>query len=240
MNASQRIEGCLRQAALHPLAFAEGRARQPALAGFEHPAAIVQALTARGLGGEARNAIVAAIVAEARGGQAQPWQALLVAAFAPLVARLARRAEPAQREDAEMEATVALLEEAGRAKAGDYTARSLRLAVERRVSVWCKRERRARAAECFDEEVHGAAEAHGSVERDQVAAAVMAVCERASVPELAPALLGAPTLAAWVARTLPGKSEGERRSEHRRLAAARTRVIRELRVRFARNAALAA
>ena len=212
MSVSKKIEGLTREAARYPKEYAAGRGRRRALGPYEGPAEVVAALRSQSLSGEERNAIVVALVREAQeSGAGKPWQVMLLAAYAPLIARLQGCVAMGEREDFEQEAVIALLEEIDRVQPGAYAARSLQLALRRRLAEWCDRAARGLEVESYDEELHGVAAAPACGVERALAVVVSRICESERVPELAEALLSAPSLVAYVARAWPDATPRQRK-----------------------------
>jgi hypothetical protein len=216
---------------------AEARTSCPALAGYDTPAALVDAMRSM-LGPRERDQLVAALVEEHQRAPRTVWQSILLAVFEPMLVRLRKRLGQPENEDRDQEVLVAFLEATREVRAGAYTTLALQWVTESKAFRAKKKERREQSHALYDDETYSrplAAEANTKLAADEVARAL----EKRGGEELLRAVLATEVeevpLVDYVARAYPRASASERATLYTRLRLAKAAVLGELRARAERT-----
>lgn len=206
--------------------YAAGLARQPALAPYASPPALLAFLEGRTTND--RLAVLAALTAEQHAAPHPLWQALLLVAFEPMLLALRARLGRPRDEDLDQQVILAFLSTV-RSVHATPVAGYLPLALQRETArVLFLALEPPRPTEPFDEEAHVPPE-----ELDRGQAALFALVLDESGPELAAALVEtcerSESLRAYVDRTRADLPLHERTAIYRRLLCEKQRVIQRVR-----------
>jgi hypothetical protein len=245
MNLTQIFQGLRNSITRYPKEYAEGRARQDALAPYPTARDALAALADDSpLGRDERGQLVLALVTEQQQAGHQLWQAMLLVAFERMIRNLRRRLGRDKDEDRDQDVLVAFLEAIKRlppAERMPYPMLALRRATARRVYAARRPTQEEPKTKPFDEETHPCdpftrATPAGVVEASaEEAARVMR--EGGGADELRDVVLatfaGESTLKEYVCRTYGAADDRTRAAAYERLCSARRRLRGRLRARQA-------
>jgi hypothetical protein len=217
--------------------YAALRERHAAVGPYPDVESLLEALRpASSTDGVTRAALVAALLAAHQGGEGKLPEALLLAAFEPMLVRLRVRLG-GQSEDTDQMLLVAFLGALRAVRPERFAALAIRGAVLDAVKAHIRGERRHRGVLSFDEETY-AEDLFGLGQIDKMAAAeVTSIALARGGEELLGALLAtaatSETLASYVRRTRPNESEQARANAYERLRLAHQKVLAEVRAKLA-------
>jgi hypothetical protein len=247
MSLSSTLEQIKKSLGRADHAYAEGRARQPALAPFESPSAVLAAVD-RGspLTVAQRDAVLLCLLDEVKRTPRALWQSLLLVAFAPMLMRFRKGLRRPGCENLDQRVLVAFLETARSFPHTTYVQRNLRLGTRARIIAARHREERGSDLELFDDDTYAADVFAGSTPTHLKAetAEVIRIIEATGGQALRDALLARiesdATMKAYVDQEHPELGARQRDLLCDRLRRAEQAVLRKVRARATRRGRIVA
>jgi hypothetical protein len=235
------------KASIH--AFARGAARHEALARYETPVALLEAIApSSGLTVEERDAVLVPLLAEARTSKDEVWPSILVLAFEKLLARVrARIGQPTSArfgrslgDDLDQSVFVAFSRVVRALVVTSHAAYAVRLAVEREVYDARRKELKAPEPDVFDDDTFCADKFEISERAKAAGAEIARVLDEEGGRELRDMMLATRVagerLRDYVARVHADRCARDRKAIERQLGHAAVRMERLLRKRAKRDA----
>jgi len=224
--------------------YADARPRHAALAAFETPSAAQRALHGSSLSAHERNAVVCALLLENKRRPDPVWQALLLAAFEPMLVRIRRRMGAPKSEDLDQDLLVAFLTAIANIAIGPYTLNAIQWATEAPILAARRRKRHAPEMLEYDEDTQKCRPFGAPADERVHAVEVARIIESRGGAELLRAMIAThgtdESLKEHVAQSYAHLSEKERATTYRRLKEARQDVLDRLHAQLQRAGARAA